>query len=246
MRMLCVVVVSLWSVGAWAQCSSDTECPAGGTCNAGACITPSTTPATAPTAVAPVEPRADDVRVGGGERKHHHWAGGAAAIGFAATGPVVASGILSMFFVLLGNSTNAGSAVTFTLLTMVLVGALGPVVELGAGSARFSPSNSGAPAARIIGWVCYGLSLAAGLSTLGLYGLAPSSGVGFFTAFGMLLTGGVALLLFGVDAVASGSRANASAPSRPEASGLRVMPGFALAPGSQGQLHPVLGLTGLF
>lgn len=239
MRIVCVAVL-VAAASAWAQCASDAECPSGGSCSSGACVTLSPPPAPGP------EERRDVSVAAAAEKPHRHWAGGAASLGFTATGPVVASGILSMFFLLYGpNSSNVASAVGFTLLTMALVGGLGPLVEVGAASARFEPTNEGSPGARVLGWVFYGLSLGAGVASLATY-FANDGGIAFLTALGMLLTGGVALICFGVDAVVSGAHANAVNRRRTGTASVRLMPGVALAPGPRGDLTPVVGLTGLF
>jgi len=244
MRIVLLLLV-VASGSASAQCTTSADCPQGGTCTNGACTTPGTATQQQAPAALPAESRG--VSVGDQSQKaQKHWAGGAAALGFIATGPVVASGILSMTFLIFGgsNSSTVGPGIGFTLLTMALVGALCPVVELGAASARFDESNDGSPGGRIVGWVFYGLSLASGVASL--LGLIGNSGLSFFFAFGTLIAGGVALLCFGVDAAVSGSRANAINERRSTSAAVRLMPSFALAPSPRGDLAPVVGLAGQF
>jgi hypothetical protein len=240
MRMLLLLLTLVASGSAWAQCTTNTECPQGGTCTNGACTTPGATEVESTSAA----PATRGISVGDqAKRAQPHWAGGAAVLGFIATGPVVASGIIAMTFLIFGSNQLAGG-IGFTLLTMALVGALCPVVELGAASARFDESNDGSPGGRIVGWVFYGLSLASGLGTL--LALIGNTGFSVFGALGMLITGGIALLCFGVDAVASGARANAINERRSTSSVVRVMPSFALAPTPRGDLTPQLGFAGTF
>ena len=230
---------------ALAQCKTDNECPPGGVCREGTCQLTGADATEQPAVIAPSEPVERGAAFLGERAVRPHWAGGAAALGFSVTGPVVAAGIFAMGFFIVGNEA---AGIPFALGTMALVGGLGPVVALGAASARFDDSMEGSPGARIFGWVTYGLSLGSGLVAL-VSSAVFQTDIAFFAAFSMLIFGGTALLLFGVDAVVSGARANAvnaANEAKRAARGVRLAPLAAVVPGSRGDWSGVLGLSGAF
>ncbi|MFT3713068.1 MAG: EB domain-containing protein [Archangium sp.] len=245
MRALVALMMVLGGSAA-AQCNTDSECPAGGACTNGTCVTPGT-PA-APVA-APAAPEALAPSVGDQASKSKgNWAAGGASIGFIGTGPVVVSGIFAMFFLIFGpNSSTIVPGVIFTALTGLFVAGLGPLAELGAASARYDESNEGSPGSRVMGWVLYGVSLAGTVATLTTWFFDPS--IAFLLELGTLITGATALLLFALDAVDSGVNAIVIEKRRNRTTqALRVIPTFSLAPrrSAGGGFDPVLGLAGTF
>lgn len=244
MRILVVVAV-LCGGSSLAQCVTDSDCPAGGTCgNNGTCVTPGTPPPP-PAPVRRLEPS-----VGDQTPKSSGWAGGAASIGFSATGLNVASGIIAMFFIVYGpyNSSTVISAVLFMAIEAAVVAGLGPLVHFGAQSARTDPANEGSIGMSVAGWTTYALSLGLSVASFPLYFAA--SGIAFFTQLGALIVGALSLMFFAIEAVECGTEAirirKRKAEKRVEGT-LRVMPTFSFVPRTDGRtLDPIVGLAGLF
>jgi hypothetical protein len=117
------------------------------------------------------------------------------------------------------------------------MGVATPVVAVGAGSARGSGKVDGMLGMRIAGWIAYGLSLsdAVVLIGLGLAEVTPPGGI--ITLVGVL--GGAGLIFHALDAMASGSEAEALGA---RAQGPSVAPIVTMVEGRDRQMHPAVGL----
>jgi hypothetical protein len=126
----------------------------------------------------------------------------------------------------------------------VLVGASGPIVAVGASSARQSGQVKGAQGLRITGWIAYGLTLADAsvLIAMGANEVEPVDGL--ITSVGAL--GALSLLSFSADAFFSAAEASAPRDPRPHAAPLTVTPAFAWSRGPDGAPLAIAGARGSF
>jgi hypothetical protein len=135
-------------------------------------------------------------------------------------------------------------ATSATLTTAVF----GPIIAIGAGSARNHPAVTGSTALRVVGWILYGISIASALVALSI-AIAAESEIdsGIIYAIGTAST--LSLVSFSLDAFISAGQAAGvnemqGAPA-PQA-GLRLSPFASLRPTQHGGTESVFGLAGAF
>jgi len=142
----------------------------------------------------------------------------------------------------MGSSSSYGPAAWVMVTSGLLTAAGGPIVFAGGGSARFDKSVYGSRLFRVLGWITYGISLAAQLLAWSAFALNGD-------IYGAATIGGASAALsfvsFSLDALWSASDADelasimSLAPSRP------LLPSVFLVRGPGG-LSPMLGLKGAF
>jgi hypothetical protein len=215
-----VVVAILAPAVAHAQCSTDMDCKGDRICVNGACRSPATAPPTA----APGAPQNVFADPG--------WSQGAGILGFVAAGGTLLLAIAAEI-----TKEDQIPSLPIGIGATLLMGVATPVVAVGAGSARGSGKVDGMLGMRIAGWIAYGLSLsdAVVLIGLGLAEVTPPGGI--ITLVGVL--GGAGLIFHALDAMASGSEAEALGA---RAQGPSVAPIVTMVEGRDRQMHPAVGL----
>jgi hypothetical protein len=210
-------------------------CSAGETCTADAQCVSNTPPAPAapPAAVPVAEP------VPPGPPPDAGWARGAGVYGI-----VAALGTLGLAIGSEMTKDEQVPSLPLGVSATLLVGASGPIVAVGASSARESGDVKGAQGLRITGWIAYGLTLADAsvLIAMGASEVEPVDGL--ITSVGAL--GAVSLLSFAADAFFSAAEADAKLDARPKATSFALRPALAWSRAPDGALVPVLGAHGSF
>lgn len=179
------------------------------------------------------------------------WSPVGAVVGFTGTGVVVSTGIIAMVFLIFGpNSSTTAPGLIFMLASAASTAGLGALAHAGAQSALTDPANEGAPGVAYAGWGFYAASLAASVASMVLWFVPNQSITAFFTQLGALVSGALALLFFGIEAVECGTNAirlrKANTARRADLP-VRVMPTFSFAARADGRMpDPVLGLSGAF
>jgi hypothetical protein len=128
----------------------------------------------------------------------------------------------------------------------VLTAVAGPVVAIGAASARDNPGIHGAPGLRVAGWLGYVLTLldATVLLGLGVAEVEPPDGV--ILSVGLL--GGTSMACLASDAFISASQAKDAAAAAPPATArhFTLTPGVLWTRTPDGTLMPGVGARGTF
>lgn len=122
-----------------------------------------------------------------------------------------------------------------------------PITAVAASSAREHPQVKGLPAARIAGWIGYGLTIADAMVLIGL-GLAEEE-VSPGVVISVATLGAVSTSAMVADAFASASQADAKASGAPivgEAPSLQLAPRFAVLPDPRGGAEGYAGLVATF
>lgn len=208
-------------------CASGELCLDSGECSP---APPPPPPEVAPGPVAPpyAQPGAPSA-VPAGMRVSLGWARAAGIIGLSSAGVGLAMTIA--IFALTGSS----AANIVGLMATAFLGAMVPITAAGAGSARGDPEVSGSVGLRIVGWISYGLSLAAAVVALSIAIAAdvtiPEPIVGSIAAVGV-----GALICMAVDGFMSAGQAQALNEARGLGSATRVRyaPIAALVPSPRG------------
>ena len=158
-----------------------------------------------------------------------------AGITLALTGAIIAT----------NDGTNGDTPRNLGIVATTLVIASGPVVAVGAASARNHPSVRGAPALRVLSWVGYGLSIA-DASLLIALSFNQQVSNGQILSVGIL--GTFSTLGFAIDATSSAHQAETLQPPRVSALGVHLdsIPKLSLAATYPGQRVPMLAWSGTF
>jgi hypothetical protein len=165
------------------------------------------------------------------------WARGAAYVGFGLGAVVLLLGITSDIL-LDPNASNFGPAGVTSLAGLILTAAGGPIIFVGARSARFDKSIQGSSLLRVLGWIGYGASLVAWIVSF--------VGRGAGTVAGVLGAG--SFVAFGIDGIFSAQEAEDLASimtQAPPADGVQIAPKFSMLR-YRGEVSPVIGLQGVF
>ena len=170
------------------------------------------------------------------------WARGAGIFGYVSAGVTLA---LTGAIVATNDGKNGDTPRNLGIVATTLVMVSGPIVAVGAASARNHPDVRGAPALRILSWVGYGLTIAdAGVLIALSFDQTVSNGQ--IISVGML--GAFSTLGFAIDAMSSAHQADALQPPRVSALGVHLdpIPKLSLAPTYPSQRSPMLAWSGTF
>jgi hypothetical protein len=160
-------------------------------------------------------------------------------------GLVGAAGVVTLTALSAWKNGEAASGY-FGVGALSTVAIAGPVVAIGALSARSNPIHKGYPLVYTLSWIGYGASLVFGGALL-IDGMATKEGVPAGWIAGAGAIGALTLVGFSIDAIASAVHAKSPIGQL----GVRdqtpsVMPTMALVPERNGGLAATFGLNGLF
>jgi len=192
-----VLMTSLASGEAAAQCTKDTDCKGNRICVAGRCQNPPAGFAAAPPTPATVPPGPADPG----------WAQGAGIFGFIAGAVVLGMSVAAEvvgtedpdFGIILGAAGTGMLAIS------------GPIVGIGAASARADPRVSGSWVCRLVGWSSYGTTISLALVAVALAASDVEIPQGIPSTLGVM--GLSALINLSLDAIWSAADARKLAPS---------------------------------
>jgi hypothetical protein len=163
------------------------------------------------------------------------WARGAAYLGFGLGAALIAIGLTGDLIFTPGDNNPAWYT---SLAGLILTGAGGPIIFIGARSARFDKGVQGSSLLRVLGWIGYGASIVAWFCAFGIQGAGTVAGV----------LGAGSLVAFGIDGIFSAQEAEELASimtQAPPADGVQISPKFSMLR-YRGETSPVIGLQGVF
>jgi hypothetical protein len=166
------------------------------------------------------------------------WARGAAYLGFGLAAAVLVLAITTDI-VYPASGGDSTAAVAVGVPGAILTAAGGPIIFVGARSARFDPGIKGSTLLRVFGWIGYAGSLVAWFAAfVGGRGAASVAGV----------LGAGSFISFGVDGILCAQEADDLASimtQAPPADGVQISPRFSMLR-YRGEVSPVIGLQGVF
>jgi len=268
--MRAIIVVGLLAAfAAEAQCRSNEDCKGGRVCVSGQCQNaaaseplppppppppvagtaseqppPPPPPASAGQTPAPPAPApATDTAPGAasGPRELPGWAMGGVVTGLASAVAILTLSLASTFT---ADESVANPSLALGIIGTVVLAASVPVVALSGSSVREPTGAKGSSGMRVTSWIFYGVGLASAITALAVaVGVNNNDAMpAFFTvSFGLL--GTTSAVLMSLDALFSRGEAEVLLPA---ASGVQVLPGFALLPRNGLPSAPALTLAGRF